>query len=207
MAISNYNDLLVAAANWLARDDLNARIPEFVALFEAAANRELRVRDMEQRAYCTTVDGQRLYAWPTDMVELRYIKIDGTPPTVLQYLNPEQFESQDPQVGGTPRYWSDIQAALCLWPTPTEGLTVQIDYYRRLDLANAGESGNWLIRRHPDIYLYGTLMQAEPYLMNDARVETWRSLLNAAADQLRNAEWRIKAGAMPAMVRADYRGA
>lgn len=207
MAIQNYEDLRVAAANWLARDDLASRIPEFIALAEGAFNRELRTRAMEQRAYTATVAGQQFYAWPTDMLELRYVKIDKSPPVVLEYVNPEVFESQDTQQTGTPRCWSDIQAALALWPVPTDGLTVQIDYYKKLDLANAGDGGNWLSQRHPDVYLYGTLMQAEPFLMNDARMETWRGLLNAAADQMQREEWRIKAGTSPHRVTSDYQGA
>jgi hypothetical protein len=206
MAIRNYNDLLVAATNWLARDDLSSRIPEFVALAEAACNREFRVRAMERRAQAETVAGQAVYAWPADLLEIRSIKVAGSPPIVLEYLNPERIEGLGAEMG-TPRCWSDMQAALRLWPVPVGGLAVEIDYYQRLDLANAGEDGNWLIRRHPDIYLYGTLLQSEPYLMNDGRTQTWAQLLNAAVDQMQREEWRIKAGAMPAMVRADYRGA
>jgi hypothetical protein len=206
MSIANYNDLLVAAANWLARDDLASRIPEFVALGEAACNRDFRVRAMEQRALASTVAGQAHYTWPSDMLEIRYIKVAGDPPTVLTYLNPEQIEAQG-ATEGTPRYWTDVQAALRLWPIPTAGVTIEIDYYQRLDLANAGDGSNWLIRRHPDVYLYGTLLQAEPYLMNDARAATWAQLLNAAVDQMQREDWRIRAGVMPAMVRADYRGA
>src|SRR5262245_35637917 len=115
MAIQNYNDLRVATANWLARDDLASRIPEFVALAEAACNREVRVRAMEQRAQTATVGGQAHYTWPTDLLEIRYIKIAGDPPTVLDYLNPERIEALSAEAG-TPRYWTDLQAALRLWP-------------------------------------------------------------------------------------------
>lgn len=34
MAISNYTELQTAVANWLDRDDLSARIPEFIGLCE-----------------------------------------------------------------------------------------------------------------------------------------------------------------------------
>ena len=32
---------------------------------------------------------------------------------------------------------------------------------------------NWLVLNAPDLYLYGTLLQAEPFLMNDERVPLW----------------------------------
>ena len=208
MSIVSYNDLLVAGANWLARGDLSSRLPEFVALAEAAFNRDFRVRAMEQRAQATTVGNQAYYAWPGDLLEVRAIQIAGDPPVVLGYLTPEQLrEKGSAAEAATPRFWTDVQGALQLWPSPSDGLTIEIDYYKRLNLAGEAGGANWLIAKHPDIYLYGTLMQAEPYLMNDARVATWSQLLNAAVDQMQREEWRIKAGAMPAMVRSDYRGA
>ena len=42
MAISNYTELKTAVANWLDRDDLTDRIPEFIALAESRFNRLLR---------------------------------------------------------------------------------------------------------------------------------------------------------------------
>ena len=47
MAISNYTELKTAVANWLDRDDLTDRIPEFIALAESRFNRLLRIRAME----------------------------------------------------------------------------------------------------------------------------------------------------------------
>jgi hypothetical protein len=206
MAIGNFGELAAAVAGWLARDDLAGRIPSFIALAEAAFNREFRVRAMEQRATTATVAGQQYYAWPGDLLEVRYIRLLGDPPAVLTYLSPAQFAAREAEAG-RPRFWSDIQAALALSPVPASGATVEIDYFRRLDLEAAGTDGNWLIGRHPDIYLYGTLMQAEPYLMNDPRAQTWAQLLNAAVEQMNREDWRIKAGVDPRRVAADYQGA
>ena len=59
MAISTYTELQTAVANWLDRDDLTARIPEFIALTEARFNRLLRVRSMETEADQVTTSGTR----------------------------------------------------------------------------------------------------------------------------------------------------
>lgn len=32
---------------------------------------------------------------------------------------------------------------------------------------------NWLLTAHPDVYLYGTLVESAPYLKDDARVAVW----------------------------------
>lgn len=47
MAIANYGDLKTAIANFLSRDDLTSRIPEFISLGEDRVAQDLRVRAME----------------------------------------------------------------------------------------------------------------------------------------------------------------
>ncbi len=47
MAISTYAELKIAVGNWLGRDELTARIPEFVSLGEDRIARHLRVQAME----------------------------------------------------------------------------------------------------------------------------------------------------------------
>src|SRR5882757_78462 len=47
MTIATYSDLQAAIGNWLDHSLFAARVPEFIALFEAAANRRLRVRQQE----------------------------------------------------------------------------------------------------------------------------------------------------------------
>jgi hypothetical protein len=46
-------------------------------------------------------------------------------------------------------------------------------YYKSFDALSDSTQTNWLILNAPDLYLYGTLLQAEPFLMNDERVPLW----------------------------------
>ena len=46
-------------------------------------------------------------------------------------------------------------------------------YYKSFDALADATQTNWLILNAPDLYLYGTLLQAEPFLMNDERVPLW----------------------------------
>jgi hypothetical protein len=45
MAIGTYSELQTAVANWLGRDDLTDRIPEFIDLAEARLSRALEPRE------------------------------------------------------------------------------------------------------------------------------------------------------------------
>src|SRR5258708_29077835 len=53
MPLQTYTDLTTALTNWLQRSDLAALLPNFVQLFEACANRRLRVRQQEAVALLT----------------------------------------------------------------------------------------------------------------------------------------------------------
>ena len=43
---------------------------------------------------------------------------------------------------------------------------------------------NWLLQTAPDAYLYGTLMEAAPYLHDDDRIQVWASGVQAAIADL-----------------------
>src|SRR5262245_63411060 len=57
MSITTYTELQQAIADWLERADLAARIPDFIALFEATANRRLRLRQQEAVATLAPASG------------------------------------------------------------------------------------------------------------------------------------------------------
>ena len=57
MAIGTYAELQTAVANWLDRDDLTDRIPEFIALAEAKMNRVLRISLMENVSTALLMSG------------------------------------------------------------------------------------------------------------------------------------------------------
>ena len=50
ISFTNYEGLKAAVADWLGRDDLAERIPDFIALAERRMARELRPRVLERRA-------------------------------------------------------------------------------------------------------------------------------------------------------------
>src|SRR5215471_16871932 len=57
MSITTYAELQAAVGNWLDHGLFAARVPEFITLFEAAANRRLRVREQEATATLTPSSG------------------------------------------------------------------------------------------------------------------------------------------------------
>ena len=188
MAISTKAELHTAVANWLNRSDLTDRIPEFITLAEASFNRNLRTRDMLVRSTASITS--QYISIPTDFLEMLNIELTSTtPPKRLVYITSDRsddYREQQKNKTGTPDYYTIEGDAIQLFPTPDVSLTVQLSYYQDIPaLSGLTDSGNnWLLLAHPDIYLYATLMQASPYVMDPQSAGQWGGLLDRAMQEL-----------------------
>jgi hypothetical protein len=188
MAISTKAELNTAVANWLNRSDLTARIPEFTSLAEASFNRNLRTREMLVRSTASTT-GQYV-SLPTDYLEMLNIELTSTsPPKRLIYITSDRsddYRERQNNETGTPDYYTIEGTSIQLLPTPSASVTVQLNYYQDIPaLSGLADSGNnWLLLAHPDIYLYGTLMQASPYIMDSQSAQIWDGLLSRSMQEL-----------------------
>ena len=191
MAISNYTELKTAVANWLDRDDLTDRIPEFIALAEARFNRVLRLRSMEVKYTADTVAGQRNLAVPASYIQMRNFQVNTSPLTTLSYVTPEIYDRVwGGSTSGTPKFYTILANEVSFGPIPATIMEVEMLFYKKFDnLASATTSGypdsiNWLLTNAPDIYLYGTMLEAEPFIMNDERVPLWAQALQQGVSDL-----------------------
>ena len=186
MAISNYSELQTAVANWLDRDDLAARIPEFIVLCEARFNRSLRIRAMETLDISVdTVGGTSTVALPTGYVQMRDISLITSPITQLQYLTPEIMNRLNAgSLTGKPETYTIIANSILFGPTPDSAYDISMLYYKTFDPLTALAPTNWVITNAPDVYLYGALLEAEPFLMNDQRVQLWATALTQSITTL-----------------------
>lgn len=190
MAISNYTELQAAAANWLARDDLILRIPEFITLGEAKFNRTLFHPRMETRATLTVntlAAAPEFLDLPTDFQTIRSVRLpDETGKPRLQFLTQTQIEDYRysiDNVTGTPTSFTILGDEIELAPTPNEDIDIEVLYRANIP-ALADNSTNWLLTLAPDLYLYGALLEATPYIQNDNRVGLWATGMQTVMDQL-----------------------
>jgi hypothetical protein len=192
MAISTKAELHTAVANWLNRSDLTARIPEFISLAEASFNRNLRTRDMLVRSTASASD--QYISLPADFLEMSNIELTSTsPPKRLIYITSDRsddYRESNNDTAGTPDYYTIEGTSVQLTPTPNSTFTLQINYFRDIPaLSGLADSGNnWLLLGHPDIYLYGTLLQASPYIMDPQSAQQWDSLLARSMQELQIAD-------------------
>ena len=172
MALSTYDELKTSIANWADRDDLSNFIPDFIALTEARFNRELRLRSMEQKEYATTVGGQANYALPTNYLQMREFRLNTDPTVSLQYVSPEIYEAWN-LGSGQPKWYTIIANEIRLGPVPAGAYEMEMLFWRKFPSLSPTQTTNWMLQNAPDVYLYGSLLELEPFIQNDARINVW----------------------------------
>ena len=181
MAFSNYTELQTSGADWLDRDDLTARIPDFITLAEARFNRLLRIRSMESEEDQATVAGTRSYSLPTDYRQMRTVHLTTNPITAMSYITPEIMDriwagsSQ-----GKPVSYTIKGNNIYVGPSPDAVYTIRFLYYKKVPALSSLAPTNSILTDAPDVYLYGCLLEAEPFLQNDARVQLWATAFQQA---------------------------
>jgi len=195
MAIGTYSELQTAVANWLDRDDLTLRIPEFIALAEARMNRTLRLSIMLNVDQTTLggatalVAGTRDYALPSGYLQMLDFHLRTSPITTLSYLTPENMNRMwAGSQGGKPlayTIFSDNASgtpikSVRLGPAPDSAYDYSIMFYKKIDALSVTNTTEAMLTDNPDVYLYGALLEAEPFLMNDQRVQLWATAFQEA---------------------------
>lgn len=185
MALDTFANLKSSVANWLHREGLTSIIPDFITLVEADLNRRLRVAQMEVRATASFDEGYENL--PEDFLELREVKVNSSPVRSLQYMTPAQMTEFYPTlIGGIPEFYTLVDSQIRMNKIPTS--EVEIAYYAKITPLSDDDPTNWLLTSHPDVYLYGSLSQAEPYLKNDKRMPVWKALYEKALSDVDSAD-------------------
>jgi len=207
MAIGTYSELKTAIANFLARDDLTDRIPEFISLAEARMGRELSTRSQEKRSTATVSGGDAYVSLPTDLRSVRLVKLNTTPTEVLEYYTPVRLnEMYSSNASGKPRAYTVIGAEIKFAPTPDADYVAEIVYGEGSDTLSDSNTTNTILTRHPDAYLYGSLAAAGVYLMDDQKTSLYEQLFTRAIAEIRREEDEGKHAGSALFMKSDYYG-
>lgn len=200
MAITTFAELQTACSNWLSRSDLTSRIPEFVALAEDTINKRLRIRAMENRATATL--NAEYASLPTGFLEMRNFQLNTTPKQTLRLVTPEHIDTfWAGSTTGQPKVYTFIGGEIQLAPSPDGSYTGEMDYYKKWDIAT--DLTNWLLTNAPSAYLYGSLLQAEPFLKNDKRIPVWERRFETSLADIEMADKRERWSGNSLAIRAD----
>ena len=198
MAITTFDELKTATANWLGRDDLTDRIPEFIAMAEGRMNRTIFARAQEARATATLTADDAYTSLPTDLRQIRSVQLNTTPTTVLRFMPPAMLERTYPSTtGGKPLAYTVIGTEIKFAPTPDSGYTAEILYTRGIPALSSTNANNTYLTRSPDAYLYGTLVEAHRYLMDPAQANNFDQLFSRSMGEIKAEDEEARWGGSP----------
>lgn len=191
MTIATYSDLKTAVGNWLNRSDLSTYIPDLVRFGELRVYRDLRIRAMES-ALSVTIDTSGNAAIPSDYMELKSSYINGSPVQYLQRRALEFIYEKYPtrSSDGAPKFIAREGDNFIFGPFPDSTYTVKGRYYARLPALSDSNTTNWFITNAPDVLLFASLLEAEPFIKNDERLALWQTKYEQVKESIEAEESR-----------------
>ena len=187
MAFTTYTSFVTTVESYLARTDLTTVIPDFIQMAQLRMSRDLRTEAMLKVA--TTVATDSKVAFPTDFLELREMHFQGNPPILLEFQTPDLFfRNGQTTLSGRSHYFTMLGTEFQFAPSQDSSYTIQILYYAQPTFISTTTSSNLYLAYYPDALLYATLAEAEPYLMNDPRVQTWSALYDRAIANIKTSD-------------------
>jgi hypothetical protein len=173
MAITTYAEVRGAIASWLARGDFtSANTADFITLFESTANRKLRTRQMLDSETIATTSG--VGTLPTDYLAWETVRWDADFPVTLTYQNIDWLESAYPStVSDVPGYFTILGDTIKTFPQD-DSSDLALRYFQKIPALSDANTSNWLLAAHPDVYLFGSLVEACAFVQ-DERALLWKA--------------------------------
>jgi hypothetical protein len=204
MALATYSDLQTSIANYLARSDLTAQIPDFIRLTEIRLRRDVRIRQMLKLSY-TSMTGSTV-GLPSDFLEMRNLYLETNPEQPLTYQTPSIFTRDGlAQESGQPRNYTILSDEIQVSPAPNGTFNIYMLYYAAPPFLSNANTSNVFMAQCPDLLLYGSLVEAEPYLMNDNRLTVWAGMFERGLNSLTTSDDRGEYSGAPISMKVARR--
>lgn len=188
MALDTRAGLLASVADLLNRQDLTSVIPDWVTMVEAEVGRVLKGRDMRVQTDIV-YDTTGAFTLPSDFVRANFLTLETDLYNWPVQIKPYDFviQKRGQLVNGPPRYAAVVGTQLVFAPIADDAGTYTGSFYydQALTPLSDSVSTNWLLAKHPDVYLYGCAYHSAPYLKDDERIAVWERFYRNGLEQIR----------------------
>jgi len=180
-AVMTYDSLVDDISTYLERTDTATleKIPTFIMLAEQVIASQIKFLGNLTVNESTMTQGTNIIAKPArwhKTVSMN-VTLDGqrTPVFLREYEYLRQYWPDATQED-LPKYYADYDYSHWLIaPTPADDYTFEVLYYERVQPLDSSNQTNWFTTYAPQAMLYGSLLQAMPFLKNDERLPMWRA--------------------------------
>lgn len=180
-AVMTYDSLVENISSYLERTDAAtlAKIPTFIMLAEQVIASQIKflgnLLPMESQMTANEPVISKPARWHKT-VSMNVTVAGKKQPVLLRKYEYLREYWPDPTETGIPKYYGDYDYTHWLvCPTPDTDYTFEVLYYERVQPLDSSNQTNWFTQYAPQALLYGSLLQAMPFLRNDERIPMWQA--------------------------------
>jgi hypothetical protein len=180
-AVMTYDSLVSDISSYLERTDQATleKIPTFIMLAEQVIAAEIKFLGNLTPMQSNYVTGQAVVDKPARWHKT--VSMNVTVGGVRQPVFLRKYEYlreywPNPTQTDSPKFYADYDYTHWLIaPTPDDDYAFEVLYYERIQPLDSSNQTNWFTIYAPQALLYGTLLQAMPFLKNDERIPMWQA--------------------------------
>jgi hypothetical protein len=199
-SVMTYDSLVENIQSYLERTDTATleKIPLFIMLAEQIIASQIKFLGNLTVQTSAMVSNQAVIDKPArwhKTVSFNITVAGSRQPVLLRKYEYLREYWPDATKTGIPAYFADYDYTHWLVaPTPSTNYSFEILYYERIQPLDSSNQTNWFTIYAPQALLYGSLLQAMPFLKNDERMPMWQQNYDLimqtlmAEDKLRTAD-------------------
>jgi hypothetical protein len=199
-AVMTYDSLVENVRTYLERTDQATleKIPLFIMLAEQVIASQIKFLGNLTVQTSAMVQGANIIDKPArwhKTVSMNITVAGKRYPVLLRKYEYLREYWPDPASEDVPKFYCDYDYThWMVAPTPNAAYNFEVLYYERIQPLESANQTNWFTIYAPQALLYGTLLQAMPFLKNDDRIPMWQQQYEAimqtlmAEDKLRVAD-------------------
>lgn len=190
-AVMTYDSLVENIRTYLERTDdaTLEKIPLFIMLAEQVIAAELKILGNLTVQTSNLVTGENIIDKPArwhKTVSVNVTVVGKRQPVLLRKYEYIRNYWPNPAETDVPLYYCDYDYTHWLiGPTPDDDYVFEVLYYERTQPLDSSNQTNWFTQYAPQALLYGSLLQAMPFLKNDERIPMWQAQYSTVMDVLR----------------------
>lgn len=200
-ASMTYSSLVQDIKDYAERSDkpFVDQIPRFIMMAENRIASEIRGLGYVRFVTGTFAPGDAVVAKPERWRETSSLSITpiGLPSKFLKSRSYSFCKTYWPlqTVEGSPEYYADYgYEHLLIVPTPSADTVFELSYYERPVPLSSDNQTNWTTQYAPQLLLYATLLEAQPFLKLSERIGEFQALFDRAAAGVMNESSRLMSG-------------
>ena len=176
-----YDSLVEDIQQYLERIDAGtlAKIPTFIMLCEQKLAADIKFLGNLTVNTSAMVQGANTIDKPArwrKTVSMNVTVAGERQPVLLRKYEYIREYWPNPASEDVPKFYCDYDYTHWLvGPTPDADYDFEVLYYERAQPLDSSNQTNWFTQYSPQAMLYGSLLQAMPYLKNDARLPLWKA--------------------------------